>query len=244
MVGAKNRQLGRGQRTFRHYVKISKVWAANFLEISKLRKGRVTMLETVAKFAPIGTALIALCAALIALNAIRAQRDIARRRAAIDFFLKIETDKTMIDLYNKFKEKAPAITSVPQPEDRSDYNDIRMWLNICELIAVGVRKGAFSKRVSFDYWGDVIPKSYRTAERLIDDIRNNPEEGSQHSYVDLEKLAKKWNNGTPGGTMRRGFFRLWLVLSIIWFATGAWLLWDDLTGNLRPEELAASQLAH
>jgi hypothetical protein len=83
------------------------------------------------------------------------------------------------------------------------------------------------------------PGAGQTAERLINDIRNNPDEGSQHSYVDLEKLAKKWNNGTPRGTMRRGFFRLWLVLSIIWFATGAWLLWDDLTGNLRPEELAA-----
>jgi hypothetical protein len=38
--------------------------------------------ETVAKLAPIGTALIALSAAIIAWCAIRAQRDIARRRAA------------------------------------------------------------------------------------------------------------------------------------------------------------------
>src|SRR5262245_19094682 len=100
--------------------------------------------NTIAKLAPIVTALIALIAAIIALRAIRAQRDIARRRAAIDFFLKTETDQKMIDLYNRFKEMAPQIASVPWG-DRSDYDLIRSWLNICELIAVGVRKRAFSK---------------------------------------------------------------------------------------------------
>jgi hypothetical protein len=30
-----------------------------------------------------------------------------------------------------------------------------------------------------------------------------------------------------------------LVLSVIWIAGGAWVLWDDLIGKLRPEELAA-----
>ncbi|SRR6266436_1013594 len=38
---------------------------------------------------------------------------------------------------------------------------------------------------------------------------------------------------------RRGLFRLWLVLLVVWIAGGAWLLWDDLTGKLRPEELVA-----
>jgi hypothetical protein len=198
--------------------------------------------NTIARLAPIGTALIAFFAALIALGAIWAQMYLARRRASIDFFLKTEIDKVAIDLYDKFKEEAPKITSVPDPSDatRRHYDDVRSFLNICELIAVGVNKGAFSESVSFDYWGDVIPRSYRTAERLINDIRNNPEEGSQHTCADLEKLAKRWAKGTAGGSMRvrRGFFRLWLVLAVIWIAGGSWLLQDDLTGKLRPEELA------
>src|SRR2546428_3230408 len=61
------------------------------------------ILETAAKFAPIATALIALVASCIALCAIRAQRDIARRRAAIDFFLKTEMDDTVLKLYKRFK---------------------------------------------------------------------------------------------------------------------------------------------
>jgi hypothetical protein len=198
-------------------------------------------LETVAKLAPIGTALIALGAATIALIAIGAQIHIARRRAAIDFFLKTEIDRTAIDLYKAFKEHAPSMSSIPSISIEpvaTHYIDIRSWLNICELIAVGVNKDAFSKSVSLDYWGDVIPSSYRTAEPLINDIRSK--DGSKHTYVELEKLAKRWDKGTAGGSMRRGLFRLWVVLTVLWIAGGAWLLWDDLTAKLRPEDLAAN----
>jgi hypothetical protein len=81
-----------------------------------------------------------LSAAIIALLAILAQMHIARRRAAIDFFLKTEVDRTAIDLYKTFKAKAPLITSIPDPvldvERRNAYEDIRAFLNICELIEV------------------------------------------------------------------------------------------------------------
>jgi Domain of unknown function (DUF4760) len=156
--------------------------------------------ETIAKIAPIGTALIVLIAAMIALGAI--QMHIARRRASIDFFLKTEIDKTVIDLYNKFKANAPLIAFVPDPSDltRSDYEDIRAFLNTCELIAVGVNKGAFSKSVSEAYWGDVIPNAYQTAKQLINNIRNTPGEGSRYTYVNLEKLAKRWAKRTRKAT--------------------------------------------
>ena len=104
-----------------------------------------------ADYAPLGTAAIALSAATTALFAIRAQRDIARRRAAIDFFLKTEMDQTIINLYNKFRELAPKIKALPSYSDfakSNEYKDVRAFLNICELIAVGINEGAFSERVS------------------------------------------------------------------------------------------------
>src|SRR4051794_40207540 len=61
--------------------------------------------DMAARYAPIFTPTIALGAAIIAWRAIAAQRDIARRRAAIDFFLKTETDRNLIDLYTKFKTR-------------------------------------------------------------------------------------------------------------------------------------------
>ena len=158
--------------------------------------------EIIAKLAPLGTALIVLIAAIIALGAMWVQMHIARRRASIDFFLKTEMDKTVIDLYDKFKANAPSIVFVPDPSDltRSDYEDIRAFLNICELIAVGVNKGAFSKSVSEAYWGDVIPNAYQTAKQLINNIRNTPGEGSRYTYVNLEKLAKRWAKRTRKAT--------------------------------------------
>ena len=124
--------------------------------------------ETIAKLAPIGTALIVLIAAIIAFGSMWVQMHIARRRASIDFFLKAEMDTTVIDLYNKFKANAPLIAFVPDPSDltRSDYNDARAFLNICELIAVGVNKGAFSKSVSEAYWGDVNPECLSNCEAV------------------------------------------------------------------------------
>jgi uncharacterized protein DUF4760 len=158
--------------------------------------------ETIAKLAPIGTALIVLIAAIMALGAMWVQMHIARRRASIDFFVKAEMDKRVIDLHNKFKANVPLIAFVPDPSNltRSDYNDVRAFLNICELIAVGVNKGAFSKSVSEAYWGDVIPDAYQTSKQLINNIRTIPGEGSRYTYVNLEKLAKRWAKRTKKAT--------------------------------------------
>ena len=63
--------------------------------------------KQLATFAPVVTALVALSAAIVATFAILVQKDIARRRAAIDFFLKTEMDNSIIDLYEKFKQRTP-----------------------------------------------------------------------------------------------------------------------------------------
>jgi hypothetical protein len=48
---------------------------------------------------------------------------------------------------------------------------------------------AFSNRVSKDYWGDVLLKSYKDAELFIKFVRQI--DGTPETLVDLEKLAKK-----------------------------------------------------
>jgi hypothetical protein len=148
-----------------------------------------------AKFAPLATAVIAAIAAAIALTAVYVQRDIARRRAAIDFFLKTETDKELVQLYYRVKKMdVPALCSMPIAELRQakEYTDARMFLNICELIAVGVRHGAFSDRVSYAYWRDVLSYSYGQMQPLIEHIRTTKDEGSPNTYIDLQKLCETW----------------------------------------------------
>ncbi len=174
--------------------------------------------EAAAKFAPLLTATVALGAGVIAYIAIHAQRDIARRRAAIDFFLKTEMDQTIIDLYNNFKSITPSIASLPSIEnfaETEDYKKVRAFLNICELIAVGINQGAFSERVSYAYWGDVLPNAYKTTLPLIKYVRDSCDDGSAATYIDLEKICERWIGETPKFAMPQMLQLLGIVFALL-----------------------------
>jgi uncharacterized protein DUF4760 len=156
----------------------------------------IKTLQDAALVAPLATAVIALAAALVALSSMFVQRDTARRRAAIDFFLKTEMDDDIVKSYDRFLELTsdiPALISNPNIEPNDpELRELRKWLNICELIAVGVNLGAFSEKVSLDYWGDVLPDTFRESELFIKFLRRNPEFGTPHTYLELERLAERW----------------------------------------------------
>jgi Domain of unknown function (DUF4760) len=157
----------------------------------------ITTLEEAAKLAPLGTAIIASCAAVIAAIAVFIQRDTAKRRASIDFFLKTETDDGLISAYNKFRAlipKIPVIIARPTlSEADEDYQTLRKWLNLCELIAVGVNLGAFSDKVSYDYWGYVLSDTFNDSKHFIEHIRRTPGLGGPMTFCDLEKLSNRWS---------------------------------------------------
>jgi hypothetical protein len=147
------------------------------------------------ELAPIVTAVIALLAALIAVVSILNQRSIARRRAAIDFFHKIQMDATGIELYNDFRRIAPGIAAITSMESfvaTPEHSRVRAFLNVCELISVAINERVFSERVAYAYWGDVLPWSFKAAEPLIQYVRQRPGEGTPATYRDLERVAKLW----------------------------------------------------
>ncbi len=153
------------------------------------------MISAAAELAPMITAMIALLAAIIAGISILNQRSIARRRAAIDFFLKTQMDATGIELYSDFRRIAPGIAAVASMESfvaTEEHARVRAFLNVCELISVGINERVFSERVSYAYWGDVLPWSYQMAEPLIQYVRQRPGEGTPATYRDLERVAKEW----------------------------------------------------
>src|SRR6187431_2558674 len=93
----------------------------------------------IAEVAPIVTASLTVLAVLFAWRAIHVQKDVARRRAAIDFFLKTEMDKDTLALWKTFTEKSVLFSQwaqSPHFKDEPGYHDVRMFLNVCELIAV------------------------------------------------------------------------------------------------------------
>jgi hypothetical protein len=156
----------------------------------------IATLKDAAGLAPLGTAIIAFCAVVMAGFAVFVQRDTAQRRAAIDFFLKTETDDGLIDAYAAFHELLPKIPEIIGRPSLSysdkDYKALRKWLNLCELIAVGIRLGGFSRKVAYDYWGYVLLDSYAQGLPLIEYIRKTAALGGPKTFFDLEKLSKCW----------------------------------------------------
>jgi hypothetical protein len=166
--------------------------------------------DHVAQLAPIGTATIALVAALVALGAILAQKKTARTRAAIDVFLKTEMDAGVLEMHNGFKRSMKELATLmarPDLFDCEEYSQVCAYLNVCELIAVGVRRRALSERVSHDYWGEAIPFAFEVARPLIERLRQVPTEGNRNTYRDLELLSAKWRRIEAQG--RIGHFRVW-----------------------------------
>ncbi|WP_027514866.1 DUF4760 domain-containing protein [Bradyrhizobium sp. WSM1417] len=143
-------------------------------------------------------ALIALGAAIIAFHSISVQRQLARKRATIDFFLKASMDKECLDTYDVFKVQVrqfkPKGFDFEKYITTEEYKKVRVWLNICELIAVGINRRVFDDRVAFDCWGDLLPWCYDEAEPLISWFRET--EGSELSYIDLDTLSGRWQKQT------------------------------------------------
>ncbi|MET4180680.1 hypothetical protein ABIB94_002780 [Bradyrhizobium sp. JR7.2] len=108
------------------------------------------------------TAPIAATAGYFAFQSIRSQRSIARRRAAFDLFLKTETDEKMLTAYDHFHNGIEAMklaSSVeifcadPNEQMRKHYLSIRKYLNVHELVAVGIREEVLDPEVCYSYWG-------------------------------------------------------------------------------------------
>jgi hypothetical protein len=153
----------------------------------------MSYLNEVAKIAPIATATIAGVALIIALASIFVQRGLARRRAALDFFFKTEMDKSTVDAYNsyesaieKFKKHGSAKALY---DDDAEYRSVRAYLNIHELVAVGIHTGVLDEKVCYNFWSDELIEAFEDSKSLIDYIRSM---GSVFSYTEFEKLSKKW----------------------------------------------------
>jgi hypothetical protein len=108
--------------------------------------------QDIVPYAQISTAFVATAALVVATWSLLAQKAVARRRAAIDFFLKTEMDEKMLAAYNIYVENK---TKIPLYSDMRDfcltehYDHVRAYLNVLELMAVGVHNNTFDERICY-----------------------------------------------------------------------------------------------
>lgn len=140
---------------------------------------------------------VAVAAGSIAIWNIISQRAIARRRAAFDLFLKTETDEKMLAAYDNFHVGLAALkasSSVEQfctsDETHSQYLHIRKYLNVHELVAVGIREKVLDGDVCYYYWADTLMNNYSDAKAVLEFVLNRPK--NKHTYADLVRLNDAW----------------------------------------------------
>jgi hypothetical protein len=146
------------------------------------------------------TASIAFLALVAALWSVWSQRQVARGRAAIDFFIKTEADKEMLAAHNNYKKACAALKKhfqtngtaqqFAEGKDRaSDYAAIRSYLNLHELLANGIHREVFDDHVSYHFWSAELARASQDAAEVIQYAHKT--DGAK-TYVELVKLSERW----------------------------------------------------
>ena len=105
-------------------------------------------LKEAAEYAPLVTASVAALAPLVAVVSILVRKGIARKRAAIDFFLKTEMDNEVFNDYAKSRSVFVALKPGKPMEvfcSSDDYSLVSKYLNLHELMAVGNSQGRLGR---------------------------------------------------------------------------------------------------
>jgi hypothetical protein len=144
------------------------------------------------------TAIVATCALIAAFVSISTQKAIARKRAAIDFFLKTEMDSDTKKSHDEFRKAIDPLKMIVTDKgemqngfaETQNYWAIRNYLNLHELLAVGVSKAIFDEEVCYDFWSGELVLAYIDALPLIKYVQAR--KNSKNVYVELEKLAERW----------------------------------------------------
>jgi hypothetical protein len=158
-------------------------------------------------FAPLFTPIVATVAGAIALYSIHVTRSVARKRAAVDFFLKTDMDKGMVEAHaafqaalycwQKHEAAGKSIETFVRGEDNkytAEYKDIMTYLNIHELVAVGIKNKIFDHAVCYNFWSDALVRHTDQTRKLIEYETSG--EGSEASFLELRMLSIKWKKRT------------------------------------------------
>jgi Domain of unknown function (DUF4760) len=103
-------------------------------------------------------------------------------------------DKEMLTSYQRYKEAVSALkasASLESFEATPHYGALRSYLNIHELIAVGIRRKVFNQSVCYNFWCAEPTRACKESQRVIDSVRKKP--GETATYWELRKLNIRWN---------------------------------------------------
>jgi hypothetical protein len=155
---------------------------------------------TVPQWITAGIAGGALGAAIISITS---QRETARKRAAIDFFLKTDLDHNMLQAHADFETAlkklkkhmadSGSVRSFAEGTEtgNDDYKKIIRYLNVHELVAVGIKNKVFDDQVCYNFWSDAMVRHVSEAGSIIQ--YEIAEGGSEALFLELRTLSTRWS---------------------------------------------------
>jgi hypothetical protein len=155
-------------------------------------------------YGPSLSPILIFISAIIAFCALITQRNLARKRATLDLFLKTETDVKTLELWDNYASAVLAFEAATDKDNfklssRSNYDNIRSYLNIFELIACGINENILDKKMCKRFFIDVFLDNLGTLENFIAIVQKEPH--GQKTYCEYLSIAKKWNaNESRGGS--------------------------------------------
>lgn len=81
-----------------------------------------------------------------------------------------------------------------EKNDPTSYMAVRMYLDVNELICIGINHGAFDQRVCYVFWYNILNKARTEGADIIDHARK-PTDGG-HTYDHILTVSDRWRR--PG----------------------------------------------
>jgi hypothetical protein len=154
-------------------------------------------LDGIVRYAPLLTAATALAAVVLAWLAIGAQKEIARKRASVDFFLKSDLDSANLAASRMFEPDADIVTkAIGKGKTYADiqgmcqYKTVYEYMNTHELLTIGMNNGIFDEKICFEYWGAALVGHCGAAKEILIMTRN--QSGNETAYVEVLELNERW----------------------------------------------------
>lgn len=153
---------------------------------------------------PLVIAVSAVVAAFISVSSIRANKEIARKRATLDLIERSESTEYYQDLYRSFTEvrKDPRgleqLVDVTNPEMVRQRQKVINYFNHYELMAIGIEQGVLDEGVYKSFMRSTLVRDWFEASAFIAHLRTpTPDSGAEVSaaraFSKFEALAVKWS---------------------------------------------------
>ena len=116
----------------------------------------------------------------------------------MDFFTKTEMDKNTLDQHRDYKKSLAEFEKYKGREDgltlfasTTEYLKIRDYLNLHELMSVGIKLEVFDDDVCYDFWAGELARACRDTRELIAFVQALS--GEAETYCELMKVQKSWS---------------------------------------------------